>query len=422
MPHMLELIKQSAVPANIVRAASKGALALPAGEMLEILVYLTTNPVFGEQARMTLAGWDEKACQEVLGDPATSYEVLNYFLNPQNRRSALLPFLLENRSVRESALLELAQTDSREVLIIMLASARVRRSPDLLQALASHGHITPTDQQQIEEALRAIGAATTEIEAMMEEPAADAGETPVEEKSAYEIEHAAAIAAEEAENKPFGLVGGPEGAETAPHVEVAPVEEQAAPAEPVAEAVSPSVEAPSETSAGAGDTQPAAAPAAPIDERAKKMREAEAASRERITTLQKISRLTVGQRIQLAMKGNKEERYILVRDGSKLVSQAVLQSPKLTDLEVESFAALKNVQEGVLREIARSPKFKKIYSVVRALVNNPRTPMDLGLTLINHLMVNDLKALSTNKNVGDTIRKIALKRFKEKTEKKKPGD
>lgn len=149
-----------------------------------------------------------------------------------------------------------------------------------------------------------------------------------------------------------------------------------------------------------------------------KMRAAEAASRERISALQKIARLGVSQRIQLAMKGSKEERFILVRDGSKLVSQAVLQSPKVTDVEVETFASMKNVQEGVLREIARNHKFIKNYGVIRNLVSNPRCPLDLSLGLMNHLMVNDLKSLSTNKNVADTLRKLALKRFKERTEKK----
>ena len=62
-----------------------------------------------------------------------------------------------------------------------------------------------------------------------------------------------------------------------------------------------------------------------------------------------------------------------------------------------------------------------VVNILRTLSNNPRTPMDLGLTLINHLLVNDLKTLSTNKNVGDTIRKLAFKRFKDKTEKRGSG-
>ena len=104
-----------------------------------------------------------------------------------------------------------------------------------------------------------------------------------------------------------------------------------------------------------------------------------------------------------------------MRDGSRLVSSAVLVSPKVTESEIENFAAQKNVQEQVLRDIARNPKYKKNYPIIRNLTNNPRTPLDLSLPLMNHLMVMDLKNLSVNKNVPETLRKIAFKRFKEKS-------
>jgi len=135
---------------------------------------------------------------------------------------------------------------------------------------------------------------------------------------------------------------------------------------------------------------------------------------EKLSPLQKLARMTVGERVQRALKGNKEERSILIRDGAKVVSHAVLESPKITDSEVETFAALKNVQESVLRAISMKRRFMKNYSVIRALANNPRCPLDVGLTLLNHLMINDLKALGLNKNVADTIRKMAVKKAKEK--------
>jgi len=81
---------------------------------------------------------------------------------------------------------------------------------------------------------------------------------------------------------------------------------------------------------------------------------------------------------------------------------------------VESFAAAKSLQENVLREIARRRKFVKNYPVVRNLVNNPRCPLDLSLTLIKNLLVTDLYNLQYNKNVPDTIRKVAMKMYMDK--------
>jgi hypothetical protein len=135
---------------------------------------------------------------------------------------------------------------------------------------------------------------------------------------------------------------------------------------------------------------------------------------ERITPLQRIARMTVGERVQLAMKGNRDDRSILIRDGVKLVALAVLESPKVTETEAESFASMKNILEDVLRAISRKRKYMKQYGVVRALVNNPRTPPDVAIPLISHLLAIDLRHLSINKNVNDMVRKIALKQLREK--------
>jgi hypothetical protein len=116
------------------------------------------------------------------------------------------------------------------------------------------------------------------------------------------------------------------------------------------------------------------------------------------------------------MKGNKEERSLLVRDGTKVVALAVLESPKITDAEVEKFATQKNVLEAVLRGIPMKRRFAKNYIVVRNLVFNPRTPLDVSLTLVKNLLVNDLRNLSGNKEVSETVRKLALKMFKQKLE------
>ena len=134
----------------------------------------------------------------------------------------------------------------------------------------------------------------------------------------------------------------------------------------------------------------------------------------RENALQKINRLDVKGRIQLALKGNKEERSLLIRDGTKVVALAVLEAPKLADGEVEKFASQKNVLQAVLRQIPLKRRFLKNYIVVRNLVANPRTPIDLGLGLMKNILPADLKNLSGNKEVSETIRKLALKMYKQK--------
>jgi hypothetical protein len=114
--------------------------------------------------------------------------------------------------------------------------------------------------------------------------------------------------------------------------------------------------------------------------------------------------MSVIEKVRTALFGSLEERMILVRDSNKLVARAVMQSPKLSEHEVETFAATKDVCDDVLRLIAQNRKFMRIYGVIRALANNPRTPIKLGLQIVGQIKDRDLKALARNRNVSRLIR------------------
>ena len=135
--------------------------------------------------------------------------------------------------------------------------------------------------------------------------------------------------------------------------------------------------------------------------------------------LQQISRMNVSQRVQFAMKGSGEARRALIRDSNKVVQRAVLQSPRLTDQEVEAYASMSNLTDEILRLIATNRNFRKNYAVVRNLMNNPKTPLDVTLHMLPMLNVLDLKKLTTNKNVPETLRSTALKLQKTRADLKK---
>jgi hypothetical protein len=394
MAPILELIKKNAVPVNVMRSAARGALPLSADETLEVLVYMAQHPLFGQDARMTLAGWDPQSALEVLSKDTATPEVLLYYWQPENRRPVLMPTLIENPAIPENLLIELADTASRETVKMLLASGRARSSPGVLEALLGNANLTPEEAQE----LQAGGHPVAEAVPLQTEPTLEEFEVLPDPESAaaleaFQREHAAAIAAEE--GKPFELVKDEE---------------------PAAETTATDA-----ASVGEETEEPAAAPAQPAAEGAltrgvplENPDDFEAAEQKKLTVLQRVSKLNVGQRIKLGFIGGKEERALLIRDTARLVQNAVLSSPKLTDAEAESFAASKNLQENVFREIARQRRFLKLYPVVRNLANNPRCPLDISLTLVKTLHVYDLKSLRHNKNVPDTIRKVAAKLYTEK--------
>src|SRR5579862_1506218 len=156
MARMVDMIRQSSVPPNLLRAAAKGALSVPPAEMIEILVLLTQNPVFGEQARLTLASWDEAACLAAASVPHTPREVLEYMVDPRNRRPGLFPTLLENPSLSVAKLAEIAATAGREMIEQMLASARVANSRSILQALAGNKELRDAEAERIRQLLATL--------------------------------------------------------------------------------------------------------------------------------------------------------------------------------------------------------------------------------------------------------------------------
>jgi hypothetical protein len=268
-----------------------------------------------------------------------------------------------------------------------------------LKALQSNANLRPTELAEIGEKLAALE--TSPVAAATEVDAAD--ELAESTVITFLEENAAELAAEK--DKPFQPIGmsleevGGDGA--------GEVEAQAAAATGSASA----------DAAAGKSAPPGKPPAAAVAIKAKKQVPPGIEER-RDSVLQKIAKLDIRGRITLAMRGSKEDRSILIRDSTKLVAIAVLESPKVSDGEVEKFALQKNVLEAVLRAIPLKRRFAKNYNIMRNLVQNPRTPLDLSLGLMKNLLIHDLKNLSGNKEVSDTIRKLATRMFKQKMEKK----
>ncbi len=406
MPSIIDQIRASKLPSNMMQFAARGALQVSAAENIEILVYLARhNQIFGDLARMTLAGWDEKASLAAAADAKSPREVLDYFVSPDNLRPKLLSALIENPAISEAQLIKVAIGASKESIEAMLKSARVRSLVGVLKSLQVNPYLEKEKAAEVRTLLSgsskpAAGTTVTAVWHAASEAAGSELATPEpvanplsgdevagdEAVSTYLNDHAHDIATEG--EKPFQAIGGIVellGQDYFPVVDTA--------------------EAPAPAAAPAPAEEPKPAPF--VKKPAVVVRE---------NALQKISHLDVKGRIQLALKGNKEERSLLIRDGTKVVALAVLEAPKLSDGEVEKFASQKNVLESVLRQIPLKRRFMKNYKVVRNLVANPRTPLDLGLGLMKNLLAVDLKNISANKEVSETIRKLALKMYKQKEE------
>lgn len=135
----------------------------------------------------------------------------------------------------------------------------------------------------------------------------------------------------------------------------------------------------------------------------------------------KILTLNTAQKAILAMKGGREERLILVRDTNKVVSLAVLKNGRITEQEIESIANMRNVSDEILRQIGVNREWAKNYTVMSALVRNPRTPPSISTNFVSRLNSKDLKVLAGDKGVPEIIRKMAKRTFDLRTQQSAPS-
>jgi hypothetical protein len=140
--------------------------------------------------------------------------------------------------------------------------------------------------------------------------------------------------------------------------------------------------------------------------------EDERREKEKVSAVQRLYRLNTADKVITALKGTREERAILVRDPNRIVATAVLGSPRITDSEIEAFAAMKSVSHDILRAIGTHREWAKRYGVVSSLVRNPRTPVGIALTMVSRLNPRDMKAVAVDRNVPEVIRNHAQRFIK----------
>ena len=117
----------------------------------------------------------------------------------------------------------------------------------------------------------------------------------------------------------------------------------------------------------------------------------------------RIRTMTVAEKVKLALKGNKDARAILLRDTNKIIARLVLQNPRISEDEILMLSKDRNTDDEVLRMIAETREWTKIYAVRAALVENARTPVGKALKLLVTLGEREISRLARSKNVPNVI-------------------
>jgi hypothetical protein len=132
-----------------------------------------------------------------------------------------------------------------------------------------------------------------------------------------------------------------------------------------------------------------------------------------------IQHMGIPERVKLALRGNKDARSILVRDGNKLIRRFVLENPRVTDGEIVAICRNRTADEEMLRVIGERREWMRNYQVRLALATNPKTPLGMALRQVNSLGERDLASLAKSRNVPQAVAVAARRLVVEKQQRGK---
>jgi hypothetical protein len=383
---VVQAIVGGAAPPQARAMAAKGLLPLAAEDLLEVLVVLRTDAdaAIARSAEETLG---EQTADVLLGaaqSTAASPRVLAYLARRPDADREVHEAVVLNAHTPAEAVADLAGATGEGPLLelISINQQRMISEPAIIDAVLANPARTAEAERRVRETRREFFEKEFGVQQVAEEMRAR-GMTAAAEFVESAESAAAALSVED-----VWLIAG--------HIEASDdeLDDSWLPSELIEELLQESEEQRAENIARI------------IEEAEKEIGDV---APERISLIRRIMLMTVKDRIKLGMKGDREARSILIRDGNKVVATAVVHNPRITDKEVESIAAMRTVSEDVLRTIALNRAWARSYPIIHNLARNPRTPLPTAIQILTRLHTRDLQSLSQNRNVPEAVRRQAYR-------------
>jgi regulator of extracellular matrix RemA (YlzA/DUF370 family) len=383
-----QAIVRGTAPQPARLAAARGLLPLPQNDLLEVLVALreSDDNEISEAAVSTLASQTKEELLIAARDEDTSPAVLGFLATCAGGGRELREAVILNRQTPDPAIAAFAAVTSDGSLLELIAvnQQRLIRSAEIINAILANASRTSEAERHARETHREFYEKEGGVRQIAEELRAR-GKTAAAEF--FESADMTGAAGELSLDDAWIL---------AQHIEVSDSEldDSWLPLERYEEIVT---ETPQEMAANiqrllesekleTGDVSP-----------------------ERVMLIRRIMFMNAKDRMKLAMKGDREARGILIRDSNRVVATAVIKNPRIMDQEVENIAAMRTVAAEVLRLIALNRAWTRSYPIIHNLARNPRTPIPAAMGILPRIQTKDLKNLSQNRNVSQTVRRQATR-------------
>ncbi len=121
----------------------------------------------------------------------------------------------------------------------------------------------------------------------------------------------------------------------------------------------------------------------------------------------KMEMITLGQRRSLSKSGVKDTLDRLLSDPDPMVIGNILNNPRITEREALKIASKRPNSARILKLLACHRRWSKRYSVIKAVALNPYTQPRISIALLEELLTQDLRLVSTDNTVLPQVRHAA---------------
>ena len=125
----------------------------------------------------------------------------------------------------------------------------------------------------------------------------------------------------------------------------------------------------------------------------------------------RIQKMTPPEKARLALRANRTERQILLRETSPQVMMALLNNPHVESDDVLQIVKSPYAPGSILKRVAGDRRWSTSPDIRKAVVRNPQTPSLLARNLLPGLPTSALQALARSSEVREDLKKAALKLY-----------